>query len=114
MLICSCSRGGKERRQPLRDFFLGYKQLQMEAGEQVKRIEFTEPAGHVRFNFEKVALREYLDIASVNTASQINHDLQQTITGGTRLANGLSQAASMIEQHEADAAHNLTSFAANA
>ena len=40
--------------------------------------------------------------------------LQQTIAGGTRLAHGLSQAASMMEQHEADSAHSLTSFAANA
>lgn len=53
-------------------------------------------------------------LASVNTAVQINQDLQQTITGGTRLAQGLSQAASMMEQHEADSAHSLTSFAANA
>lgn len=52
-------------------------------------------------------------LASVNTAAQINQDLQQTITGGTRLAHGLSQAASLMEQHEADAAHSLTSFAAN-
>ena len=52
-------------------------------------------------------------LASVNTAAQINHDLQQAITGGTRLAHGLSQAASLMEQHEADAAHSLTSFAAN-
>lgn len=53
-------------------------------------------------------------LASVNTAVQINGDLQQTITGGTRLAQGLSQAASMMEQHEADAAQNLTVFAAQA
>jgi len=53
-------------------------------------------------------------LASVNTAGQINLELQQTITGGTRLANGLSQAASMMEAHEADAAHSLTGFAANA
>lgn len=52
-------------------------------------------------------------LASVNTAAQINQDLQQTITGGTRLAHGLSQAAAMMEQHEADAAHSLTSFSAN-
>ena len=49
-------------------------------------------------------------LASVNTAVQINSDLQQTITGGTRLAQGLSQAASMMEQHEADAAHSLAGF----
>ena len=53
-------------------------------------------------------------LASVNTAAQINQDLQQTITGGTRLAHGLSQAAALMEQHEADSAHSLTSFAANA
>lgn len=52
-------------------------------------------------------------LASVNTAVQINGDLQQTITGGTRLAHGLSQAASMMEHHESDAAHALTSFATN-
>jgi uncharacterized protein YukE len=53
-------------------------------------------------------------LASVNTAGQINRELQQTMIGGTRLANGLSQAASMMETHEADAAHSLTGFAANA
>ncbi len=53
-------------------------------------------------------------LASVNTAAQINSDLQQTITGGTRLAHGLSQAASLMEQHESDSANSLTSFAANA
>ena len=50
----------------------------------------------------------------MNTAAEINHDLQQAITGGTRLAHGLGQAAAMMEQHEADAAHSLTGFAANA
>jgi WXG100 family type VII secretion target len=49
--------------------------------------------------------------ASVNSAVQINHDLQQIITGGTRLAHGLGQAASLMEAHEDEAAHSLTSFA---
>lgn len=53
-------------------------------------------------------------LASVHTAVQINQDVQQTVTGGTRLAHGLSQAASLMEQHESDAAHSLTSFAATA
>jgi uncharacterized protein YukE len=52
--------------------------------------------------------------ASLNTAAQINHDLTQTITGGNRLAHGLGNAASLMEEHETDAAHNLTNFAANA
>ena len=50
-------------------------------------------------------------LASVNTATQINHDLQQTISGGRRLAHGLGQAAAMIEQHEADGSQSLISFA---
>jgi WXG100 family type VII secretion target len=49
--------------------------------------------------------------ASVNSAVQINHDLQQIITGGTRLAHGLGQAASLMEAHEEESAHTLTSFA---
>ena len=53
-------------------------------------------------------------LASVNTAAQISHDLQQAITGGTRLAHGLGQAASMMEQQEADSAHSLANFAAGA
>ena len=53
-------------------------------------------------------------LASVHTAAQINQDLQQTITGGTRLAHGLGQAASLMEGHESEAAHSLTAFAANA
>jgi WXG100 family type VII secretion target len=50
-------------------------------------------------------------LASVSTAVQINQDLQQVITGGTRLAQGLGQAASMMESHEADAANSLSGFA---
>jgi WXG100 family type VII secretion target len=50
-------------------------------------------------------------LASVSTAVQINQDLQQVITGGTRLAQGLGQAALMMESHEADAANSLSGFA---
>ena len=50
-------------------------------------------------------------LASVSTAVQINQDLQQVITGGTRLAQGLGKAASMMESHEADAANSLSGFA---
>jgi uncharacterized protein YukE len=53
-------------------------------------------------------------LASVNTATQINQDLQKTMAGGTRLAGGLGQAASLMEQHESDSAHSLTNFATNA
>lgn len=100
---------GRERRLPLRNFFLGYKQLQLEQDEQVKRIEFTEPAGHVRFNFEKVALREYLDIASVNTACGL--ELEGRRVRHVSLAAGgvaatpllLAQSAAMLSGEEINA-----------
>jgi uncharacterized protein YukE len=45
---------------------------------------------------------------SLNTAGQIHHDLQQMMNGGNRLAHGLGSAASLMENHEADSAHNLS------
>jgi uncharacterized protein YukE len=45
---------------------------------------------------------------SLNTAGQISHDLQQIMSGGQRLAHGLGQAAVLMENHEADSAHNLS------
>jgi uncharacterized protein YukE len=47
---------------------------------------------------------------SLATAEQINHDLQQAVTGGQRLAHGLGQAAVLMESHEADAAQGFTSL----
>ncbi|HEY0229077.1 MAG TPA: WXG100 family type VII secretion target [Mycobacterium sp.] len=44
---------------------------------------------------------------SLNTAGQVEHDLQQMLNGGNRLAHGLGQAAVLMENHEADSAHNL-------
>lgn len=44
---------------------------------------------------------------SLSTAGQISHDLTQAMNGGNRLAHGLGQAAVMMENHEADSAHNL-------
>ncbi len=53
---------------PLRDLYLGYKQLAKKPDEMITAIRFKKPAGDFRFNFEKVCKRTYLDIATVNTA----------------------------------------------
>lgn len=45
---------------------------------------------------------------SLNTAGQIQHDLQQMLNGGNRLAHGLGQAALLMENHEADSAHSFS------
>ena len=59
---------GETRTLPLKDFYLGYKQLAKQPDEIITAIRFPKPAGDFRFNFEKVCKRTYLDIATVNTA----------------------------------------------
>ncbi|MGE5341435.1 MAG: FAD binding domain-containing protein [Candidatus Omnitrophota bacterium] len=64
-------RKGETRREfPLHEFFKGYKQLDLLPGEIVETIEIPlpPPGVDVRFHFEKVSRRPYLDIASCNTA----------------------------------------------
>lgn len=66
-------QGGETQRRtiPLRDLYLGYKQLAKAENEYITAIRFRKPAGDFRFNFEKVCKRTYLDIATVNTAISI-------------------------------------------
>jgi len=63
-----------ERELYLKDFFKGYKQLDMRAGEIVKFVKFPYPGSGFRFHFEKVSQRRYLDIASCNSAISIKTD----------------------------------------
>lgn len=53
---------------PLKDFFLGYKKINLQKDEFVKEIAFAIPTKPTLFNFEKVSKRTHLDIASVNSA----------------------------------------------
>jgi xanthine dehydrogenase small subunit len=60
--------GGPPLRElPLRDFYRGYKKLDLAEGEVLEWVAFDEP-GDAGFHFEKVGRRQHLDIASVNTA----------------------------------------------
>lgn len=52
----------------LREFFVGYKDLDLRSGELVEWIRFQTPGSDALFNFEKVSKRTHLDIASVNSA----------------------------------------------
>jgi xanthine dehydrogenase small subunit len=63
--------GGTSRRLPINHFFLGYKTLDLQPGELIRKVRFTIPGDGHRFNFEKVSKRTHLDIASVNTALSI-------------------------------------------
>lgn len=60
-----------ERTIALKDFYKGYKSFDLKEGELIKSIHFKLPTEKYLFNFEKVCKRQHLDIASVNTAIQI-------------------------------------------
>jgi len=63
-----------DRIVPLKDFFIGYKKLNIRNGEHVKSINFVIPSKPTLFNFEKVSKRTHLDIASVNSAILLKMD----------------------------------------
>jgi xanthine dehydrogenase small subunit len=59
----------KQTRQiKLKDFFKEYKSFDLCDNEFIESINFDIPESGFYFNFEKVSKREYLDIASVNSA----------------------------------------------
>jgi xanthine dehydrogenase small subunit len=59
--------GKKKRSVLLRDFYKGYKSLNIKKSEVIERITFPVPPKGFLFSFEKVSKRTYLDIASVNS-----------------------------------------------
>jgi len=73
-LILKSVHGHDEHGQrvvPLRDFFKGYKKIDLHSDEQLLNIRFCYTKKPLRFSFEKVSKRTYLDIASVNSAMLI-------------------------------------------
>ena len=64
------TKSGTKRTVKLKDFYKGYKQIDMAADELVEQIIFTPPPND-GFSFEKVCKRTHLDIASVNSACQV-------------------------------------------
>ena len=66
--VIHLKKGTKERNLYLKDFYKGYKTLDLKNGELVDHVSFDCPAKNSFFNFEKVSQRTYLDIASVNSS----------------------------------------------
>ncbi len=66
---------GVSRTIKLNEFYKGYKQIDKAADEIIEKIIFSPPQKN-SFNFEKVSKRTHLDIASVNSACnmQLNGD----------------------------------------
>lgn len=65
------NKANESRQVALKDFYLGYKTLDKKVDEIISEIIFELPTYGSQFNFEKVCKRQYLDIASVNTACTI-------------------------------------------
>ncbi|MBK0402033.1 FAD binding domain-containing protein [Adhaeribacter sp. BT258] len=63
------------RELPLRELYLGYKQLAKDPDEIIEKIAFDIPDANTHFNFEKVSKRTHLDIASVNSAIRLKTEL---------------------------------------
>lgn len=64
--------GETTRMVPLCEFYRGYKQTVLNEGERIEWIRIPRAAGRRRFNFEKVARRPMLDIATVNSALSLD------------------------------------------
>jgi len=64
------NKNGSTRMIKLKDFYKAYKQIDKTADEIIEKIIFTPPQKN-SFNFEKVSKRTHLDIASVNSACQL-------------------------------------------
>lgn len=73
------NKANESRKVLLKDFYLGYKQLDKKADEIISEISFELPTNEIKFNFEKVCKRQYLDIASVNSAITVSSN-ENTIT----------------------------------
>ena len=78
-------RGDRRRTVRLREFFRGYKQLDLDPDEEIENVSFDITDGSF-FNFEKVSKRTHLDIASVNSA--MSYSLQAGIITSAHCAAG--------------------------
>ncbi|MEN8152435.1 MAG: FAD binding domain-containing protein [Acidobacteriota bacterium] len=68
------SKDGVTREIKLKDFFRGYKVLDLKDGELIEFLKFPSYDNNVYINFEKVSKRNYLDIAACNSAILIRNE----------------------------------------
>ncbi len=64
-------KNGNGRSVSLKEFYKGYKKMDMQEGEVLTKIKFKIPGAKNHFHFEKVSQRKYFDIASVNLAGNL-------------------------------------------
>ncbi len=66
--------GGAQRRVALREFYRGYKDLDLNPGEIIREMVIPIPKPGAFYHFEKVSNRKILDIAAVNSAILLETD----------------------------------------
>jgi xanthine dehydrogenase small subunit len=109
--------GDDHRSLPLREFFLGYKELDLRPGELVEWLRFAAPGSGSLFNFEKVSKRTHLDIASVNSAVSLEirdqriHRACLSAGGVAAIPMQLRRTAEFLSGRNPDAATALAAAA---
>ncbi|MCA9730775.1 MAG: FAD binding domain-containing protein [Deferribacteres bacterium] len=93
-------KNGTGRIVALHDFYLGYKQLDLQPEEKIVSIRFPVPPGDYAFHFEKVSRRTHLDIASVNSAAFIANE-SSTITLARLSAGGVAPVPFLLQETNA-------------
>jgi xanthine dehydrogenase small subunit len=89
--------GENVRELALRDLYKGYKKLNKKPEETIAEISFELPGKNTRISFEKVSKRTHLDIASVNSAIQIETE-GSLITDAGIAAGGLGPIPMFLEK----------------
>lgn len=91
-------QGTKSRTVLLKDFYQGYKQMDLLPGEYVAELSFLIPGPDTLFSFEKVSKRTYLDIASVNTACWLDINAEDKVQSLHLSAGGLGPIPMYLHQ----------------
>lgn len=94
--------GGEERRRvAMEDFFLDYKQLNKREDELVTEVVFPAGRGDTRVNFEKIAKRKALDIATVCSGARMEADEQGTLESVRIAVGGVAPIPLLLEETNA-------------
>ncbi len=84
----------------LKAFYKGYKKTDLSPGELIRAIRLPAGSAARRFNFEKAAKRDNLDIAAVNTAIRLELD-GDTIAEAHVSAGGVAATPLVLERTSA-------------
>ncbi len=95
------NKNGSKRIGQFKDFFTGYKQIQLAEGEIIESLQFNIPPKGFKYNFEKVSKRTHLDIASVNTAISIIISKEQVVEDVQVSAGGVAAIPLLLKETSA-------------